>query len=101
MDLSGLQFSITYVLPNPKGRDITEEIGIKVDSQNSILTGISLSGGFYLKVGTNKKSLNGGLEINKENILSGNLGLVNKEACASLFYNEQELTKFCYRKPKE
>ena len=100
-DLSGLQFSITYVLPNPKGKDITEEIGIKVDSQNSIMTGINLSDEWYLKISTKKKKLKWNLEINKENILSGSLGLVNKAACVSLIYNEQELTKFCYRKPKE
>ncbi len=101
LDLSGLQFSITYVLPNPKGSDTFEEIGIKVDSGNSLLTGIVLSDEWFLKIGTKKKKLSGILEINKENILSGSLGLVNKAACVSLFYNEQELTKFCYRKPKE
>lgn len=26
LDLSGLQFSITYILPNPKGKDISEEL---------------------------------------------------------------------------
>jgi len=45
------------VLPNPKGKDITEEIGIKVDSQNSIMTGINLSDEWYLKISTKKKKL--------------------------------------------
>jgi len=81
-----LQFSITYVLPNPKGSDTFEEIGIKVDSGNSLLTGIVLSDEWFLRIGTKKKKLSGILEINKENILSGSLGLVNKAVCVSLFY---------------
>ena len=101
LDLSGFQFSITYVLPNPIWSDKFEEIGIKVDSKNSSLTGIVLSDEWVLKIGSKKKKLSWVLEGNKENILSGSLGLVNKAACVSLFYKEDELTKFCYRTPKE
>lgn len=101
LDLSWLQFSITYVLPNPTWSDKFEEIGIKVDSQNSIITGMNLSDKWYLKIGSKKKKVSWVLEVNKENILSGSLGLVNKAACVSLFYQENELTKFCYRTPKE
>lgn len=101
LDLSWLQFSITYVFPNPKGKDVTEEIGIQVDTKNSSRTGIVLSDEWYLKIGSKKKKLSWLWEVNKENILSGSLGLVNKAACVSLFYQENELTKFCYRTPKE
>jgi len=101
LDLSGLKFSITYVLPNPQGKDITEEIGIKVNTRNSTMTGIDLSDNRYLKIGTKKKQLRWFLQMDKENILSWSLGLVNKAACVSLFYQETEFTKFCYKKPKE
>ncbi len=99
LDLSWLDFKIIYVLPNPKWKDISEEIWILITS----MTGwqINLSSWFTLRIWTRKKKLTWVLEINKENILSGNLGLVNKAACVSLFYQEQELTKFCYQKPKE
>jgi len=39
--------------------------------------------------------------VGQENSLSGSLGLVNKAACVSLFYQEIELDKFCYPSPKE
>jgi hypothetical protein len=54
-----------------------------------------------VKIGSKKKKLSGFLHVGQENILSGSLGLVNKAACVSLFYQEDELTKFCYRTPKE
>ncbi|MCX6824807.1 MAG: hypothetical protein NTY80_01155 [candidate division SR1 bacterium] len=101
VDISDIEFSIRYVLPNPKGSDTKEEIGIGVHSKKSPHTGINLSDGFYLKVGSKKKKLGGILEVNKENILVGSLGLVNRAACVSLLYKEQELVKFCYGSPKE
>lgn len=101
LDLSWLLFSITYVLPNPAGKDVIEEMGVQVEGEHPSLTGIDLSQDFHLVVGTRKKKLTGVWEVNKENILSGNLGLVNKAACVSLFHADQELAKFCYRKPKE
>jgi hypothetical protein len=54
-----------------------------------------------LRRGSTKKKLNGIIHGGQENIISGNLGLVNKAACVFLLYQEQELTKFCYRTPKE
>jgi hypothetical protein len=39
--------------------------------------------------------------VGQENGLSGSLGLVNKAACVSLFYQEIELDRFCYPSPKE
>ncbi len=99
-DLSWLQFSITYVLPNPIGKDIKEEIWILMTGYTS-LTGFDLSQGFTLRRGSTKKKLSGFVIESQENIISGNLGLVNKAACVSLFYQEEELTKFCYRTPKE
>lgn len=137
-DISGLQFIITYVLPNPIGSDKTEELGLLVNYPTattsrgsgeiiwSVQTGspllrgwrdsvrrgwregiegvnswINLSQGFSLKIGKTIKKLKGSLNIGQENIISGSLGLVNKAACVSLFYQSQELTKFCYRNPKE
>ena len=100
LDLSGLQFSITYVLPNPTGKDINEEIWILMTWTTS-LTGIDLSQGFTLRREKTKKKLSGFVLEGQENIISWNLGLVNKAACISLFYQEDELTKFCYRTPKE
>ncbi len=99
IDLSWLDFKITYVLPNPKGKDNTEEIGILITSTTGWM--IDISSWFTLRIGTKKKKLNGMIELNKENILSGNLGLVNKAACIGLLYQEQELTNFCYPTPKE
>jgi len=99
-DFSWVVFSITYVLPNPKGKDSTEEIWILITGHTS-LTGIDISQGFTLRRGSTKKKLSGIVHGGQENILSWNLGLVNKAACISLFYQEMELTKFCYRTPKE
>lgn len=100
LDLSWLQFVITYVLPNPVGKDTTEEIWLLM-TWTASLTGIDLSQGFTLRRGSAKKKLSGFVYEGQENILSGNLGLVNKATCVSLFYQEEELTKFCYRIPKE
>ncbi|MEI6117991.1 MAG: hypothetical protein WCP92_01725 [bacterium] len=63
--------------------------------------GTDLSQGFSLRMGKSKKKISGIVHIGQENILSGSLGLVNKAACVSVFYQENELTKFCYRTPKE
>ncbi|MEI6672480.1 MAG: hypothetical protein WCL02_03885 [bacterium] len=52
-------------------------------------------------IGKKTKKLKGIVYIGQENILSGSLGLVNKAECISLFYQDQELTKFCYGNPKE
>jgi hypothetical protein len=127
LDLSGLQFTITYVLPNPKGSDKAEELWVIITNDEWQITNtqwtksekiikswedakdyepktidyLDLSQGFTLRIGTSKKKINGIVHIGQENILSWSLGLVNKAACISLFYNEQELTKFCYKKPKE
>jgi len=60
-----------------------------------------ISQGFSLRIGKSKKKISGVVHVGQENVLSGNLGLVNKAACVSLFYQENELTKFCYRSPKE
>ncbi len=99
-DYSWLNFSITYVLPNPKGKDTNEEIWLLITWYTSS-TGIDLSQGFTLRRGSTKKKMSGIVYEGQENILSGNLGLVNKAACLSLWYMEQELTKFCYTTPKE
>lgn len=108
---SWLQFTITYVLPNPKWSDTAEELWLLIDSgtrdegtgTNSTfqVTGFDLSQGFSLRIGKSKKNIEGIIPIGQENILSWSLGLVNKSACVSLFYEEQELTKFCYGQPKE
>lgn len=99
-DFSWVIFSMSYVFPNPKGKDISEEIWIWMTWYTSS-TGIDLSQGFTLRRGSTKKKLNGIIHGGQENIISGNLGLVNKAACVFLLYQEQELTKFCYRTPKE
>lgn len=106
LDLSWLQFSITYVLPNPKGKDVTEEMWLSITNDklritNSGINELDLSQGFSLRIGNKKKKINWIVHGGQENILSGSLGLVNKAACVSLFYQENELTKFCYRTPKE
>lgn len=121
LDLSWLQFTITYVLPNPKGSDKAEELWLKIDHRTierlndgnmetwevakdyrlKTIDSLDLSQGFDLRIGTKKKKISGVVYIGQENILSWSLGLVNKAACVSLLYNEQELSKFCYRTPKE
>ena len=121
IDLSGLQFTITYVLPNPKWSDTTEELGLVIDGNEKdvvgtnppsasadtspfikgVNSGIDLSQGFSLQIGKTKKKIKGTVYVGQENILSGSLGLVNKTACVSLFYDQQELSKFCYQNPKE
>ena len=124
LSLSGWEFTITYVLPNPKGSDTFEEIGIRINyrdedngtrnegqtpppSASPLDKGgtdesiIDLSQGFTLRVGKTKKKIHQIVHIGQENIVSGSLGLVNKAACVSLWYEEEELTKFCYGQPKE
>ena len=103
LDLSWLQFSITYVLPNPVWSDKAEEIWLSITGTIEPLNDgtIDLSQGFSLRMGKSKKKINEIVHIGQENILSGSLGLVNKAACISLFYQENELTKFCYKTPKE
>jgi len=105
LDISWLQFTITYVLPNPKWSDKAEELWLLIDATWDMtgddFTSIDLSQGFILHVGSSKKKINAIVDIGQENILSWSLWLVNKAACVSLFYDEQELTKFCYPKPKE
>lgn len=102
LDLSWLQFSITYVLPNPVWSDKAEELWLFITGTIEPLNdGTDLSQGFSLRMGKSKKKISGIVHIGQENILSGSLGLVNKAACVSVFYQENELTKFCYRTPKE
>lgn len=126
LDLSGLNFSITYVLPNPKWSDTHEEIGISIyptptlpitwRGSNNIASSLrsgegvggevavrqfNLSQDFSLKVGSRSKNISWILFADQENVWSGSLGLVNKAACVSLFYQEVELDKFCYPSPKE
>lgn len=106
-DFSWVTFEITYVLPNPKGKDTVEELGLQISNEwlvtrdSGLVTKFDLSQGFTLRREKTKKKLSGFVIEGQENILSWNLGLVNKTACISLFYQEQELTKFCYRTPKE
>ena len=128
--ISWWEFTITYVLPNPKGSDKFEEMGLLISNRDDFLpsqewrTGTStedlvpstvsqipqstslvpsfdLSQGFTLRVGKTKKKIHQIVHIGQENILSWSLGLVNKAACVAFFYEEQELTKFCYTTPKE
>lgn len=73
----------------------------QVPQSTSQVTGVDLSQGFSLRIGKSKKKIEGIVPIGQENILSWSLGLVNKASCVSLFYEEQELTKFCYGQPKE
>ena len=113
LNLSGLQFTITYVLPNPTWSDTFEELWLVImnyeDSDRNFLTPewgaysgeLDLGQGFTLRIGKSKKKITGNFIIGQENVLSWSLGLINKAACVSLFYQEQELTKFCYRAPKE
>ena len=128
LNLSGLQFTITYVLPNPIGSDTSEELWLlinspitqtgdsentqslvnkesilvdKEESSGTLLPQLDMSQGFTLRIGTSKKKITGNFIIGQENVLSWSLGLINKSACIRLFYQEQELTKFCYRAPKE
>lgn len=117
LDLSGRQFTITYVLPNPKGSDKFEEIWLifsgkkqtnppsaSADASPFIkgaISKIDLSQGFSLRVGKSTKKLKGIVHGGQENILSWSLGLVNKAACVSLWYQEEELAVFCYPTPKE
>ncbi len=99
-DFSWTLFTITYVLPNPQGKDINEEFWLLITGY-AASTGIDLSQGFTLRREKTKKNLSGIVLGGQENIISWNLWLVNKAACISLFYQENELTKFCYRTPKE
>ena len=112
-NISGMHFTITYVLPNPLWSDTFEELWLKImnyeNSGRNFLTPewgtnsgeLDLSQGFTLRIGKSKKKITGKVIVGQENILSWSLGLINKSACISLFYQEQELTKFCYRTPKE
>lgn len=99
--LSWLSFFITYVLPNPKGSDKFEELGIKISPTPNRSGEVDLSQGFSLHIGKTTKKIKGIVDIGQEYILSWSLWLVNKAACVSLFYQDQALTKFCYEKPKE
>ena len=99
--LSWLSFFITYVLPNPKWSDKFEELGIKVSSTQSRSGEVDLGQWFSLHIGKTTKKIKGIMDIGQEYILSWSLWLVNKAACVSLVYQDQELTKFCYEKPKE
>jgi len=113
LDLSGLQFTITYVLPNPIWSDKAEELWLLItnciDSGCNLLMpewgtysgGLDLSQGFSLKIGKSTKKISGIVNIGQENILSGSLWLVNKSSCISLLYMGQELSIFCYASPKE
>lgn len=128
LNLSGVQFTISYVLPDPKGSDTAEELGLRIDygmsgqidgidridgigsnpsnpSNPSITspqaTQFNLSQWFSLRIGETKKKIERNVVVGQENILSWSLGLVNKAACVSLWYEEKQLTMFCYGKPKE
>ncbi len=123
LDLSWLQFTITYVLPNPKWSDKTEELGLLINRgekhgqrnermstwqeipvpsiTSQLPESLDLSQEFTLRIEKNKKKIEGTIHVGQEYILSWSLWLVNKAACVSLFYKEQELAKFCYRVPKE
>jgi hypothetical protein len=111
--LSWLSAKITYVLPNPKGKDDKEEIGIKIDALvveswgfafEPTATGVDdgkFISGFYLEINGKKKSIKTGLEIGKENILSGSLWLLNKAACVAFGYSWIILDNLCYAQPQE
>lgn len=101
---SGLDFQITFVLPNPDWNDKwNEKIWIKVSSiSGSIHSGdIDLSDKFYLQIGQSKKKLSWYLYLDTENILTWNRTLPNKASCISLLNDKQILTTFCYEITKE
>lgn len=141
LNLSWLQFTIRYVLPNPKWADTAEELGLMINygnrdeeqvpittlqvaslavqstnigsqsastedhvlstGQRVPITQIDLSQWFSLRIGKTKKKIEKIVYVGQENILSWSLWLVNKASCVSLFYGEEELSKFCYGQPKE
>ncbi len=79
LDLSRMHFSITYVLPDPKGKDTSEELGLLMVRDQEPGTGnlgpetVDLGQGFSLKIGDHTKKLSGSVIVGQENILSGNL----------------------------
>lgn len=85
--------SIISLLPNPKGKDISETILILAQETYPFTW-------FFLKINTTKHKLLNPL-FSWENILTGALGLINKSACVELWRNSSQLDIFCYGNPKE
>lgn len=100
---SWLSVHISYVLPNPIGKDIHEEVWILMQ----YLSGThgndtrDLSQWFTLHIGNKIKKLQGIVHAGKEYLLSGNLGLTNSATCIGLRYQDKELTTRCYTTAKE
>ncbi len=110
--LSWAHFLITYVLPNPKGKDTHEELWLLItwtifvwswqDKQTlTAIQTIDMFPDFFLRIGKTTTPLASKVSLNQEHIFSGALGLVNKASCVELWYQETLLTYFCYPQPKE
>lgn len=99
--------TIIWVLPNPARKDDHEELHLlRISStwsnvsptiQNLQITEKSL----YLKINTTKKYLTGTFSFNQKKFFMGSLGLVNKPACAELWYKTTLLDTYCYPQPQE
>ncbi|HOQ79112.1 MAG TPA: thermonuclease family protein, partial [Candidatus Absconditabacterales bacterium] len=126
-ELTGVDIKITGLIPNPKGKDSLGEsvrllytidpsvLRSSIDSlstndendsdASSLLQGysknINLADGFYLKIGSAKKKLNGMLVPDQEILVTGNFSLPNKAACVEIGYKNIIFDKFCYPHPTE
>ncbi|HPC34247.1 MAG TPA: thermonuclease family protein, partial [Candidatus Absconditabacterales bacterium] len=126
-ELTGVDIKITGLIPNPKGKDSLGESvrllytidpsvlhssidSLSISNENdsdasSILQGysknINLADGFYLKIGSAKKKLNGILVPDQEILVTGNFSLPNKAACVEIGYKNIIFDKFCYPHPTE
>ena len=126
-ELTGVDIKITWLIPNPKGKDSFWEsvrllytidpsvlhssidslsISDENDSDASSLLqwyskNINLADGFYLKIWSTKKKLNWILVPDQEILVTWNFSLPNKAACVEIWYKNIIFDKFCYPHPTE
>ena len=126
-ELTGVDIKITWLIPNPKGKDsLWESVRLlytidpsvlhssidslstndENESDPSLLSqwyskNINLANGFYLKIWSTKKKLAWILVPNQETLLTWNFSLPNKATCIELWYKNIIFDKFCYPHPTE
>jgi hypothetical protein len=126
-ELTGVDIKITWLIPNPKGKDsLWESVRLLYTIDPSVLhssidslstndendsdassllqwysKNINLADGFYLKIWSAKKKLNWILVPDQEILVTWNFSLPNKAACVEIWYKNIIFDKFCYPHPTE
>lgn len=96
-----INLRITFILPNPVGKDNKEQIWIKLLAQQMV-TWLDLNDWYYLLIWwIKKKYISWVIKNNGEKILIDNFAFPNKSSCVSIGRNDKIFDTMCYSNPKE